>query len=713
MSNNYDTFKLLHPEVGKAIYDLNWDTFRPIQDESIEKIIKTKKNIIISAPTAGGKTEAAFLPAISESIPEINQSLKIVYISPLRALINDQIFRIENLCQYLNCKVTRWHSDASLSKKKSFFKNPSGIILITPESLESFLINRSSVIYKLFKSVDFYIIDEVHYFVGSSRGEQLRSILNRFDSIIKKTPRRLLLSATMGNLENYKIWLNDNEPFLIKDTNEGRGIKGSIRFFEEDDDENDKNDKNDKNNAYLRELINITSSGKKLIFANSKRQLEKTCADIKSIIKKSSTANSNIDIHHGSLSKEHREDVEKRLRTEADISVFCTTTLELGIDIGDIDEVLLISVPWSVSSFIQKIGRSGRKENTQTEFSFVLKNLPVKENSHICDGLRCELIHSIALIELMLSGWCEPGNVQTNSYSTFVHQVMAFLAQKRETTAEEIWTEIVQQSFSNKISSMDFEDIINYLIEKNYISNSLNDVFILGHEGDRMTEHYDFYSVFFTPEQWVICNGSQKIGIIPLQNIFSKEDTILFAGKKWKVKDIDYESKVLQVTKAKEGKIPLFGGYGGLIHYQIHKKMKNIYEGKEYYKYLTFSAEKFLNLSKQTYQDLIQSENFLPIFKGSGTCNLVSFILRSKDIDFDEINTNIGIYLKDFNKDKAIKLLKEFNDIQKIDSLLDNLPLDKLYLDKYDYLLPESILRKSFINSTFDIKHFLEYIDQV
>ena len=695
MSDSYNTFKLLKPEVGKAIYDLKWETFRPIQDISIEKIVNSKKNIIISAPTAGGKTEAAFLPAISESVPEINRSLKIVYISPLKALINDQILRIENLCQYLNCKVTRWHGDASQSKKKKFLTSPSGVILITPESLESFLINRSSIIYNLFKNVEFYMIDEVHSFVGGSRGEQLKSILSRIDSIIKKKPRRILLSATMGSLENYKMWLDDNDPVFIKDKDEGKGIRGSIRFFEDDNRSN-----------YLRELINITSRGKQLVFANSKRQLETTCVDIKSINQESFNK---IDIHHGSLSKEHREHIEKRLRTESDITVFCTNTLELGIDIGDIDEVLLISTPWSVSSFIQKIGRSGRKEKSKIEFSFVLSNLPVKSHSHICDGLRCELIQSIALVELMLSGWCEPGNTQTNSYSTFVHQVMAYLAQKRETTSKEIWMEITKKSFSNKVSDTDFEDIINHLIELNYIRRESKDVLVLGDKGDKLTEHYDFYSVFFTPEEWTIYNESQKLGTIPLENIFHVEDTILFAGKKWKIKAIDYQIKVLQVTPARGGNPPLFGGYGGVIHYQIHKKMKEIYEGKESYKYLTDEAEKFLKLSKQTYQKLMESEKFLPIFKGSGTCKLVSFILRSKGIESDEIDTNIGVYLKDCNRIKTIKILKEFNDIQQINSLLDDKPLENLYLEKYDHLLPKSILRKSFINSTFEIKYFLEY----
>ena len=569
-------------------------------------------------------------------------------------------------------------------------------MLITPESLESFLINRSSIIYNLFKNVDFYIIDEVHCFVGGARGEQLKSILNRIDSIIKKKPRRILLSATMGYPENYKTWLDDNDLVFIRDKNEEKGIRGSIRFFEDDNKSN-----------YLRELINIISKGKQLIFGNSKGHLETTCSDLKSINQKYFN---NIDIHHGSLSKEHREYVEKCLRTKSNISVFCTNTLELGIDIGNIDEVLLISAPWSVSSFIQKIGRSGRKEKSKIEFSFVLYNPPVTNRSHICDGLRCDLIQSIALVELMLNNWCEPGNAQTNSYSTFVHQVMAYLAQKRQTTLEEIWIEIVRKSFSNKVSDTDFEDIINHLIEQNYIRRESKDVLILGDIGDRLTEHYDFYNVFFTPEEWTMYNESKKLGTIPLQNVFREKDTILFAGKKWKVKTVDYQDKVLQVIPAKGGVPPRFPPHKGMIHKEVHKKMKEIYENEGFYKYLTDETRKFLQLSKQTYQRLIKSEKFIPIFEGSGICKLASFILKSKGIKVDELDTDIGLICINFNRTKAIKVLKEFNDIQKINFLLEDIPLENLYLEKYDHLLPKSILRKSFINSTFDIKHFLEYM---
>ena len=704
MSDNYRIFKLLKPEVGKAIYDLKWENFRAIQDCSIENVVQSNKNIIISAPTASGKTEAAFLPTISESIPQINKCLKIVYISPLKSLINDQILRVEKLCQYLNCKVTRWHGDASQSKKNSFLKNPNGILLITPESLESFLINRSPIMYNLFKHIDFYIIDEVHSFVGGVRGEQLKSILNRIDNIIKKKPRKILLSATMGKPENYKIWLDDNHPVLIEDKNAGKGIKGSVRFFEYKDNK----DKEDMYfvNYYLNELVTLTAHGKKLIFGNRKSFLEFMCSKLKSINKEYSNK---IDIHHSSLSKNYREYVENRLKTKSNISVFCTNTLELGIDIGNIDEVLLIDAPWSVSSFTQKIGRSGRKENSDIEFSFVLHNPPITNKSHICDGLRCELIQSIALVELMLKGWCEPGSFQTNSYSTFVHQVMAYLAQKRYTKLEDIWIEIAKKSFSERVSYEDFNEIIHHLVTKNYIQRESKDTLILGDKGDQLTESYDFYSVFFTPEEWVIYNESKKIGTIPLQNIFREKDTILLSGKKWEIRTVDYQDKVLQVIPSKGGIPPIFTGTSGLVHYRVHEKMKEIYENEKSYKYLTDVARDFLQLSRKTYQRLMKSECFLPIFAGSGVCNLAFFILNSKGIEIDKLD--VGLYLHNFNKTEAIKILKEINDVQKINSLLDNLPLEDLHLEKYDRLLPKSILRKSFINSAFNIDNFLEYIN--
>ena len=711
-------FQLLNSQVGKAIYDLKWERFRPIQDESIWAITSTQEDVIISASTASGKTEAAFLPAISQVVKGINHSLKIIYISPLKALINDQFFRIENLCKYLNCQVIKWHGDASQSLKKKFLSDDSsGIMLITPESLEAFLVCRGHLLVNLFKDVDFYIVDEVHSFVGEARGDQLKSVLNRLDCAIQRRPRRILLSATMGNLDNYRDWLGNLHPIFIEDQHTGKGIKGSVRFFETKEENKKKTKtKNEKGNKYYKSLNQTLSQGKKLIFGNSKDLLEEVCSKVKSTYKENAHK---IDIHHGSLSKEQREFVERRLKTESSLSVFCTNTLELGIDIGNIDEVLLISPPWSVASFIQRIGRSGRRENSKIEFSFILNSSPFTARSPVCNGLRVPLIHSIALVELMLEGWCEPGSSQTNSYSTAVHQIMSCLAQKRITTLEQIKKEIIAKSFSTVISDWDFQEIICHLIKTDYLFQDKRGFLTLGSKGDQLTEFYDFYSVFFTPEEWAvyayISSQLKKLGTLPLNNIFKEGDTILFSGEKWMIKNIDMEARILQVIPSKGGNPPLFGGAGGSIHCRVHEKMKSIYESDKNYKYLTEGSSVCLQSARKTYKRLFHCANFLPLFRGSGVYRVVAFILSSHGYSpYSEQDPkkmlDTSLYFRNLERKQALDILKLYDTKEKIQKLMGHYPLENLFFEKFDHLLPPVILRKSFMNTQFDMKGYFDYL---
>ena len=688
--------KLLKDEVRRAIYDLGWKGLRPLQEEAVEAITQTTNDVIISAPTASGKTEAAFLPSISEAIPEITSSLKIVYISPLKALINDQLGRVEDICKHLNCRVTKWHMDASQSQKNKFLKDPSGVLLITPESLESFLINRSPLIYDLFRSVDCYIIDEVHCFVGGARGDQLKSVLNRFDLIIKKRPRRILLSATIGSPENYKIWLDNKEPRFVEDAKKEEK-RGSIRYF-------------DEHIGKCHELKKITSQGKKLIFGNSKSHLEQSCVTLKEL---SEDRSKKIDIHHGSLSKEQREWVEHRLKTEPSLAVFCTNTLELGIDIGNIDEVSLIDPPSSVASFIQKIGRSGRREGSKIEFSFVMSPSLREGNTNEPQGnIKTNLVQSIALVELMKENWCEPGRSQTNSYSTFVHQVMAFLAQKRSVNVEQIWEAIVVKSFSEVVSRLDFQEIIGNLIEKDYLRKNGRGSLILGSKGDRLTESYDFYSVFFTLKEWTVRTERKPLGKIPLQNLFVEGDVLLLSGRPWRVKGVDFGTKVLEVVPDVTGKLPRFSGSPAGLHRKIHEKMRSIYEGDESFKYLTKDSVSHLSLARKQYGILEKSEKFLPIFAGSGAVGIANFILEAHKCARQDLG--IGFCLQgNIDKSAALAILKEYTTVERITELFAKVPIEKLSFEKFDELLPKSVLQKAFFNSVFDVKGFLEFIANV
>ena len=298
---------LLKKEVQEIIEFKKWE-LRPLQNQTIECIINKTEDIIISAPTASGKTEAALFPSISETYPDIKKQLKIIYISPLIALINDQYERLCKLNESdsLKIKITKWHSEVSYYKKELFLnQQPHGILIITPESLESFLVNQRSL--NIFKNVEYYIIDEFHDFLGEIRGDQLRSILNRIDDIALKKPRKILLSATLSGDESCRKWLNKTNVEYIKDSERRREISRSIKYFE-----------GANYNKYYENLNKVTLENKSLIFGNSKRNLEVVCHSFKKYTKN----NEKIEIHHGSLDKQIRKKVEDKLKKKNDISVF-------------------------------------------------------------------------------------------------------------------------------------------------------------------------------------------------------------------------------------------------------------------------------------------------------------------------------------------------------------------------------------------------------
>ena len=352
-----EPFYLLNKKIQKVIHEMKWENFRPIQDEAILHMVNNPSDMIISAPTASGKTEAAFLPIISQIADKGKDSVKILYISPLKALINDQFSRIEALCKHIDFPITKWHGDANQSKKVSLIKNPAGILLITPESIESLFINKTEFLGSLFQSLEYIVIDEIHSFIGNERGSQLKSLINRLEHTVEIQPYKIALSATISNLSDIAEWLNPNNPSTVKiieDNNKSKDIVGLIKCY--------KNippiagvDK-DEFSELKQDLFNVIKQGKNLIFANAKMTLEEYCDSMQNIAYENSYPN-NFYIHHGSLAKNIREQCENLLKKESNISVFCTNTLELGIDIGNIDRVIFLAPPFSVASMVQRLGR--------------------------------------------------------------------------------------------------------------------------------------------------------------------------------------------------------------------------------------------------------------------------------------------------------------------------------------------------------------------
>lgn len=740
-----DSFHLLNHKIQKVIYDMKWENFRPIQDQAISHLINTPSDLIISAKTASGKTEAAFLPIISKIIENAKDSVKILYISPLKALINDQFQRITDLCKYIDFPITKWHGDASSYNKQTLLKNPAGILLITPESIESLILHRTSSLYMLLNNLEYIVIDEIHSFIGNERGCQLKSLIRRIENIIKHKPIKIALSATISNLKDVAHWINPQNPKsvkIIEDNSDNKKIVGIIKCY------------SDKIDNLEEDLFNVLRKDKNLIFANIKSTLELFCNSMQEIAAKNNTQNI-FYIHHGSISKNIREHTEMLLKKSDNISVFCTNTLELGIDIGNIDRIIFLSPPFTVSSLIQRLGRCGRKENSVKEFRFfiyennikilkqliitiklilryinrisydgslifcliyqVLQHLSNLLNIHYVDNddiFRTELIQSIAMIELMLENFTEPLDTTNFDYSTLVHQILSYLGQTGGDFAVNIYNNIGKISFDEYFSKNDFIDILKYLNKEQIIYQMNDGKITLNRIGENIVEKYDFFAAFETPKTWkIICNG-KEIGEIPIDNIYylKVKDCFILAGKKWEIIEIRKNIQTIVVKQADKGKLIKFCSSVRNIHRAIHQKMLNIYENSFIPKYIEQSAISILEEAFNSYKAYKNSSNndILIVLEGSRVHNTLKLLLNFYDIEFSDFN--IGFNFVE-GKNEAIKKLKniDFTNFN-IQDTLTKIPRECKYYRKFDYLLPDNILNKSYEQTFLDLKGTIKYI---
>ena len=351
---------------------------RDIQEISIPTLVEGKKDLIIAAATASGKTEAAFLPIVSNlawAEMKPGEGFGALYISPLRALINDQFNRMESLCDDLDIPVVKWHGDASASAKANARKKPQGIVLITPESLEALLMLRGVEGSRYFSKLHYIVVDELHAFIDSPRGKQMQSLLHRIEKMAGRRIPRIGLSATLADMSSASMFLRplDGENVeILQSGSTGQELKlqvrGIIQPLKKTKDEiaEEKNHEEEKNTLSMicDHLYSTLRGSRNLIFAGSRQRVELVSAKLNDLCAKNVVPNE-FFAHHGSLSKAYREDAEQRMKEDKlPTSIVCTTTLELGIDIGNITSVAQIGPGHTVSGMRQRLGRSGRRAGT-------------------------------------------------------------------------------------------------------------------------------------------------------------------------------------------------------------------------------------------------------------------------------------------------------------------------------------------------------------
>ncbi len=722
------SFYLLDEKVRKWIWQQDWQELRTIQEKSIPLVLSANTDIIISSPTASGKTEAAFLPIFSKLAQNQKKSVQALYISPLKALINDQFERLYDLSEILEIPVFKWHGDISYHLKKKLLSDPKGILQITPESLESLLINHTTECTKIFLFLEYIVIDELHYFIGTERGKQLQSILNRIEIIQKRKIPRIGLSATLGDMSLAEKYLRPNLtlPITVIDTGSIQletklQIRGySVGKESEDGLDSDKDTDSEMTTKQIcYHLFNNLRGKSNLIFANSRANVEKY-TDVLTRISQENHLPIEFYPHHGNLSKQLREQVEEKLKNkEFPTSAVCTSTLELGIDIGSVHSIAQVGVPPSVSSMRQRLGRSGRRGEPAIVRIYI-EERDSEITTSIQDCLRAELFQTVAMVELLIQKWFEPPIVDRLHLSTLLHQILALIAQYGGVSTQNLWSILIERGVFQNITKKIFFDILREMGNQELIKQVSEGTLVLGIKGEALVNHYEFYSVFITPEEYRLIFNNSVLGTLPVDFPIYIGLFIIFAGKRWKVIDVNEEKKIIELAPSIGGKPPKFFGSGGYIHDRIREEMFRRYMCKQIPNYLDEKARQLFNEGLEFFEKLSLSKRsivqdgkdvLLFIWYGDRIVNTLLLLFRYADISV--LREGFCIRILNSSPQQFSEFLMNFVNDNSINALQLSKFAKNKKEQKYDVFLSEELLDEEYCSRYIDLLTTLSIIPKL
>lgn len=599
-----NVFERYAPFIQDYIYRSGWQSLRGVQNAAGDAIFNTDENVLLTASTASGKTEAAFFPILTLLDEEPSRSVGVLYIAPLKALINDQFGRLGELCEEEGIAVSRWHGDVAQSRKRKLLRRPSGILQITPESLESLMINKHMEIPSLFCDLRFIVIDEIHSLLRADRGLQTFCLIERLCKLAGCNPRRIGLSATIGNPEDAGKFLaaGSGRGTLIPKFDAGKEVwRLSMEHFFNTPPQADETrhaadlsclppveaatdtapENADPGIGYIFEH---TRGKKCLIFTNSREECEGVCQKLRQYAEARHEPERFL-IHHGNLSASYRESAEEEMKDDDSLmSVCATATLELGIDIGRLERAFHIDAPFTVSGFLQRLGRTGRR-GAPSEMWFVMREDHQEARAMLPDSIPWYLIQGIALVQLYIEErFVEPPRMDRLPYSLLYHQTMSTLASCGEMTPGELASRVLTLSCFHRITQDDYRVLLKHLIETDHINRTENGGLIVGITGERITGNYKFYAVFQENIEYTVRSGSEQLGTIVKPPPVG--DKIAIAGRVWVVEEVDHKRREVYCTLVK-GNIPAyFGDVAGEIHTRILERMYRVLGEDKSYPYL-------------------------------------------------------------------------------------------------------------------------------
>ncbi|MEP7025959.1 MAG: helicase-related protein, partial [Actinomycetota bacterium] len=647
-------------------------------------------------------------------------------VSPLKALINDQYGRLDALCEHLNLPVHRWHGDVPGSRKAKVLADPDGVLLITPESLEALLAIHGPKISAIFGGLRYVVIDELHSFLGAERGAQLQSLLHRAELVIRRHVPRVGLSATLGDMTEAASFLRPGHggQVTIVESADSQELRLQLLGFEssppvltpkeadaaealgaevaaEDVTTGDRL-------AVADHLYRVLRGTDNLVFANSRRDVE-IYADLLRRRSDRDKVPCEFIPHHGSLSKDLREHAEARLKDRSGpVTAVCTSTLEMGIDIGTVSSIAQIGVPHAVSGLRQRLGRSGRRNEPATLRIYVTQE-QIAPQTAPPDALRSQLVQAVAMVNLLLNRWNEAPESGGLHLSTLIQQLLSLLAQHGGAQPAQAFSTLCGPGPFEHVTAAQFTALLRALGAADVIVQSSDGLLLPGTAGERLVNHYSFYAAFRTAQEYRLVTGGRTLGTLPVDYPLMPGSLLIFGGRRWKVVSVDGQAKVVELVRSAGGRPPSFTGTGVEVADRVRREMLTVYTTSDVPGYLDATATTLLAEGRANFagfglagSPVLEWGKDTLVFpwRGDRITSTLAAGLAATGTDVSQ--DGMCLTMPDTSREEALTRLEALAVITP-DPLALAATVRNKVVDKYDDLLSEDLLNAAYAARSLDV----------
>ncbi len=525
-----------HPKLREGIRTWpGWSGLRPVQLIASEAIL-SGSNTVIVAPTGGGKTEAALFPLVSSLLDAGKTGVGVVYLCPQRTWLDALDPRVGAYTSLLGLRHFVWHGAVDEPARQGFLRDPAEVLMVTPESLEVMLISRRVPTEELFRSLQAVIVDEAHALAGTDRGAHLLGVIERVVHLAGRDIQRVALCTPVGNPADIVAWLQGSSarPSEVVDPPRPRGRKALAAIAR------------GSLPALVADAAAVGAGHKCLVYAQARKHAD-------AIADRLRAAGGMVLLLPTGIPERARAQAEETFAQSDHGVLVCAGARDLGLDVQDIECVLQVNAPGTVGTFLQRLGRTGRRPGTTENTTF------------LCDSPEAVLL-VVALVDLARRAWIEPVRLRRRCWQALVHQVMAVAIERPGIPPDALWAELMAVSDFRGIRREEFDRVIEHFVRTDHLVATETGL-ALGAAGDRAFGRRNFmelYAVFRSPGGFTVATSQgAELGTLDpdfVDILVAGVSVFALAGKVWCVDEVRWRERTVQVSPASEDPSVTWGG---------------------------------------------------------------------------------------------------------------------------------------------------------